>query len=69
MIRKGIRIVPRRVIKKIRIVPEGLEPPTGARNRKKPVNLFLIFLDPALNQKVYLNQKNVKTPGIKEYIL
>ena len=49
--------MPRRVRKRLRIGPAELEPPAGARNRKKhPLNLFPIILYPALNQKVHLIQ-------------
>ena len=35
-----------------------LGPPAGARNKKKhPISLFLMLLDPALNQTVHLIQK------------
>ena len=43
--------------RRIRIVPEGLEPLAGTRNRKKqppPIKLYSIILDPALNKKVHL---------------
>ena len=52
-----ILALPRRVKKEIRIVPTGLEPPAGARTRKRyPLKLFSIILYPALNQEVQLKQ-------------
>ena len=58
--------MPSRVIKDIRIEPRArLEPPTGARNRKKntPINLLSIILDPALNQEEHL------IPNVDQYCL